>query len=217
MTRYYCHECAYEGSDFPPSRDGFACPRCGGAFVEEVSRSGPLFLTTSLPYRTDESAHPRHIQIPDNDGMADDPREFDPADEDEDHVPLGFFGSGGGGAANDPARNSNGNGAGGNYFHYESPGGRFVFTGGFGGAGATANANQQLHPGAANPLAYSLMQAFGLAPPAQGPHAAAAAGSAPTTAGEGRPQARRWQSAGANDPANRQQGHEQVPIQNLAT
>ncbi|GAA5866492.1 hypothetical protein JCM3774_004701 [Rhodotorula dairenensis] len=192
MTRYYCHECAHEGSDFATSQDGFTCPRCGGAFVEE---------------------------IPDNDGMADDPREFDPADEEEeDHVPLGFFRSGGGGAANNPAQNNTGNRAGGNYFHYESPGGGFVFTGGFGGVGgaAAAGANPQPHPGAANPLAYSLMQAFGLAPPAQGPHAAAAAGTA-ATSGQGRPHARRWQSAGANDPANRPQGHEQVPIQNLAT
>ncbi|GAA5986467.1 hypothetical protein JCM10908_003765 [Rhodotorula pacifica] len=190
MTRYFCHECSHEGSDFATSRDGFVCPRCGGAFVEE---------------------------IPNNEGMADDPREFDPVDEDEDgDVPFGFFGSGQGGAA---GNNNNNNANNGNFFHYESPGGGFTFTGGFGGA--TAAGQQQQHPGASNPLAYSLMQAFGLAPAAQGPQAAAAAAAAAAgnqAGGEGRPQARRWQSAGANDPANRPQAQRnQVPIQNLAT
>lgn len=216
MTRYYCHECSHEGSDFATSPDGFTCPRCGGAFVEEVRLPVPPWRAP--PYRCQTCADPRAYQIPDNDGMADDPREFDPVDEDdEEHHPFGFFRSASGAADNHQAPNRAGNGR---FFHYESPGGGFVFTGGFGGAGGAAPPQ---HPGASNPLAYSLMQAFGLAPQAQGPQAAAAAnahGNGRAATGEGRPQARRWQSAGANEPANRQQqqqhGQDQVPIQNLA-
>lgn len=51
MTRYFCHECALEDNDFPTNAQGPVCPRCQGAFVEEVR-------TPSLPHRTSSELHP---------------------------------------------------------------------------------------------------------------------------------------------------------------
>ncbi|BGO90774.1 hypothetical protein NBRC10512_002846 [Rhodotorula toruloides] len=74
MTRYFCHECALEDNDFPTNAQGPVCPRCQGAFVEE---------------------------IPQDESGADDPRDFDPDDDGEEGggggLPFNLFGGGGAG------------------------------------------------------------------------------------------------------------------------
>ncbi|BGP31251.1 hypothetical protein JCM10296v2_003015 [Rhodotorula toruloides] len=75
MTRYFCHECALEDNDFPTNAEGPVCPRCQGAFVEEIP--------------ADESG-------------ADDPRDFDPDDDGEEGgagLPFNLFGGRGAGGA----------------------------------------------------------------------------------------------------------------------
>ncbi|GEM08375.1 E3 ubiquitin-protein ligase RNF115/126 [Rhodotorula toruloides] len=72
MTRYFCHECSFEDDGFPTNSQGPVCPRCQGAFVEE---------------------------IPAEESGADDPRDFDPDDGGEEGgggaLPFGLFGGGG--------------------------------------------------------------------------------------------------------------------------
>ncbi|GAA5927663.1 uncharacterized protein JCM15063_005959 [Sporobolomyces koalae] len=61
MTRYFCHECQHEGSDFLETPEPL-CPHCQGSFVEELPAD-------------------------DSDPSPDDPRDFDPADGPG--IPLG--------------------------------------------------------------------------------------------------------------------------------
>lgn len=194
------------------------------SFLPRAERRAPLRRRTAQSTRLLTLV--RRSQIPEGDqaGDADDPRAFDPAAEQDEEPFAGLFGGGlrrVNSSGQQQGQGQGQRGGNGNFIRYRSPGGGFVFTGGFGGgpfggglAGAAGSPPPAAGSGpAANPLAHSLMQAFGLAPPAQGPY-----GAAPAIPG-GRPAARRWQSAGANDPAQQQRNtqQDQVPIQNLAT
>ncbi|GAA5962556.1 hypothetical protein JCM3765_003727 [Sporobolomyces pararoseus] len=103
MTRYFCHECQHEGTDFlvTPSPQ---CPRCQGSFVEEL---------------------PEDDSIP----SADDPRDFDP-DDGMGGIPLAALlqglGAGGAGAGAGPAP---GRFTGGAFTFSIGPGGNIIASG----------------------------------------------------------------------------------------
>ncbi|GAA6031165.1 hypothetical protein JCM8097_004036 [Rhodosporidiobolus ruineniae] len=184
MPSYFCHECQNE---FATDNDASpACPRCQSAFVEEIP--------------------------PEDVADADDPRDFDPDDAEAFNPFLQFLGGGahgGGGAVPGQARGGPGGAGAGAQIQFLTPGGQFAFTlGGNGqaqaGAGAAGGA-------ALNPLTQAMLQAFGLAPPAQG---FGAAGGQAQGEEAGDPEE---QPAGGAEGGDGQGGRQQVPIQNLAT
>ncbi|GAA5823524.1 hypothetical protein JCM11251_000667 [Rhodosporidiobolus azoricus] len=208
MTSFFCHECQHEGNDFTNnSEDGPTCPQCHSAFVEEIP--------------AEEAGE-----------AVDDPRDFDPDDN-----PLAnlFFG-GGGGAGGQGGGGGQGAGGGGGqggqpFLQFMTPSGGAGFTfatggngGGFtfhaggaqGGQGAGGGAGAGL-----NPLTTAMLQAFGLAPPAQGfpPRATPAAGAAGGQGGEGEDaeDPEEEHAGGAQQRQQGQEGRQQVPIRNLAT
>ncbi|GAA6004925.1 hypothetical protein JCM11491_002279 [Sporobolomyces phaffii] len=108
MTRYFCHECQHEGSDFLVTPSPL-CPRCQGSFVEEL---------------------PEDDSVP----TEDDPRDFDP---DDGGFPLGAllqgFGAAGGGQLGGGGGLGGGRATGGAFTFAIGPGGNIVVGSGEGG------------------------------------------------------------------------------------
>ncbi|GAA6016096.1 hypothetical protein JCM10207_004442 [Rhodosporidiobolus poonsookiae] len=201
MPSYFCHECQYEGSDFPTNASSPCCPRCQSAFVEEIP--------------------PEDVE------GVDDPRDFDPDDAEGGEAGIGegvdpfaaLFGGGGAQGAGAAAGAQGGQGA--PFFRFALPGGNVEFfaTGGAGGGGAAGAAGMGVGgPPGLNPLTTAMLQAFGMAPPAQ----AFAPPPGPQRAGGGGDDAADPEEVGLGGDGAGQQGQrgegqrQQVPIMNLA-
>ncbi|BGP15185.1 hypothetical protein JCM10213_008674 [Rhodosporidiobolus nylandii] len=196
---YFCHECGVEFRCTFDEGAAVSCPHCQSAFVEEIP--------------------------PEDAPDADDPRDFDP--DDAEVNPLDFILGGGGAQAGGAAAG----GAGGGPFLQFTMGNGGVFTLGggggfaaFGQGGPGGQGGQGGQPAAAaaapgglpglNPLTNAMLQAFGLAPPAQG-FPPRAGGVQPTGEGEDAADPEEQQAGGGDGQAG--QGRQQVPIRNLAS